>query len=108
MFDATDEAALAARGVAPGTLAAPGWEDETRGGRASRTQRFAMRLVAEGVRALKVPSYAPGARDGETNLVLFRWGVGPGATLRLVGGTAGAPSRPASGPALRPARRGRP
>jgi len=48
------------------------------------TQAFARRLIAQGCNGLLVRSFAPGAGDGDLNLVLWRWGDKAPARLTLI------------------------
>ena len=56
--DLTDPAVLAGRGIAAGDLAGA-WEAEARAGRRPAGWRLAGRLIAGGVAAIVVPSFAP-------------------------------------------------
>lgn len=82
VFDGRDGAALAGEGMDAAALAAPGWRDEMRLGRA-RTQEFAAGLMARGWHGLLVRSFAPGADARDLNLVLWTWGDAP-ARLVLI------------------------
>ncbi len=84
VFDSRDIAALAAEGLDPAALADPGWRDRMRAGRAAPTQVFAQALAAKGHAGLLVRSFAPGAREGDLNLVLWQWGDAAPARLRVV------------------------
>lgn len=88
VFDATDPAVLAARGMTAEDLAAPDWRlrmapgasrprthaghpDKARG--LAPGQALAERLIAEGYAAMLVPSYARTAQPWSRNLVLWDW-----------------------------------
>lgn len=83
VFDSRDAAALAAYGADDATLADPGWRDAMTTG-AAPGQALAERLIAEGHQGMIVRSFAPGATPGDLNLVLWTWGDGPPARLRVV------------------------
>lgn len=73
IFDSRDGAALAARGLTAGDLAATTWRDEMRGTGRSKTQAFAADLIASGFSGLLVRSFARGSTETDINLVLWRW-----------------------------------
>ena len=84
VFDARDRAALEAEGMDSAALADFGWRDQMKSAGEARTQGFARRLIGEGRNGLLVRSFAPGARQDDLNLVLWRWGDARPARLRLV------------------------
>lgn len=84
VFDATDAKILAAAGVTTEVLGDPGWREAARASGRALTQRFAGDLAASGVAALMVPSYAPGTRQNDRNLVLLRWNADKDATLTVI------------------------
>ncbi len=83
VFDARDEALLAAEGMDPAALADAAWRDQMKASGEAKTQSFARRLIANGLNGLLVRSFAGGARRTDLNLVLWRWG-GAGVRLTLV------------------------
>lgn len=84
VFDTRDTAALRAATVEPGDLSDPTWRDQMRARGEAPTQALARRLSAAGYRGLLVRSFAPGAGEGDLNLVLWTWGAADGARLALV------------------------
>lgn len=79
VFDGTDPALLAARGLTPAILAADDWRSYMATGREAPGQILARSLVDEDFAGLLVPSYARLAPPQARNLVLWRWQ--PGLTL---------------------------
>lgn len=71
--DLRTEPAHATLGVAWTDLAC-GWMVFLRSGRDAPSWKVADRLRAEGHAGMLVPSFAPGARSDQINLVLWRWG----------------------------------
>lgn len=84
VFDARDEAALAAYEVDGKTLADPTWRDQMRKTGEAATQKFARDLVSKGYYGLLVRSFAAGTNDNDLNLVLWRWGSSPPSRLDLI------------------------
>lgn len=84
IFDTRDPAALDSAGVDEGVISDPGWRDEMRVNGEAASQRLARRLVASGHHGLLVRSFAPGTGPDDLNLVLWSWGDGPPAQLRLI------------------------
>ena len=84
VFDGTDATTLAAEGMDAAGLADPGWRDQMAKTGEAKTQAFARRLAAQGYHGILVPSYAPGARHADLNLVLWSWGPQPPARLVLI------------------------
>ncbi|MBB3657923.1 RES domain-containing protein [Rhizobium sp. BK650] len=84
VFDSRDEAALAAEGMEPATMAAASWRDEMRASGEARTQAFARKLVSNGYHGLLVRSFAPAAKSDDLNLVLWRWGDTSPCRLTLI------------------------
>lgn len=76
VLDLTNPATLAAEGVAPGELACA-WQLLASAGAPVPSWRLARRLIARGVAAVLVPSFAPGAAPGERNVVFWRWSSAP-------------------------------
>ncbi len=75
VFDAQDDAALAAHSMTAAELADPTWRDRMLRGEAVPTQEFAERLIGEGFVGLLVRSFAAGTHVDDLNLVLWSWGV---------------------------------
>lgn len=84
VFDATDAAALAARGLAPADLAADDWRARMLADGRAPTQGLAERLKAAGFAGMQVRSFARGATDADLNLVLWVWGAAAPTALRVV------------------------
>jgi RES domain-containing protein len=84
IFDARDEAALAAFGMTSADLSDPSWRDQMIADGKSKTQAFAEKLIFEGYQGILVSSFAHGATDEDLNLVLWSWGRTPSASLRLI------------------------
>lgn len=82
IFDSRDLVALAAFGLTPSLLADNGWRDQMKARGKAATQEFAERLIADGFNGLLIQSFAPGARAGDLNMVLWKWG--DSAPCRLV------------------------
>jgi RES domain-containing protein len=84
IFDATDPAALAARAIAPALLLADDWRLRMTDAGGAPSQRLGQDLAAAGYAGMRVASFARGAAPGSANLVLWRWGAGRPALLRLI------------------------
>ena len=79
VFDCRDDAALRALGMDAAVLAETTWRDQMKIAGEARTQTFARQLFADGFCGLLVKSFAPGAKDDDLNIILWRWGsVAPG------------------------------
>lgn len=61
-------------GVDIALLRSPNWRDEMDDFGKSQSQELAERLIADGHAGMLVPSFAPNAASGDTNLVLWKWG----------------------------------
>lgn len=84
VFDCRDDVALRAQGMDASALADPTWRDQMKVSGEARTQTFARQLAADGFCGLLVRSFAPGATDGDLNLVLWTWGsVAPGRLILI-------------------------
>ena len=96
IFDATDQATLAAEAVDVDMLACPNWERDMLAGGVPASQALADRLIARGYCGMIVRSFAQGSGAGDRNVRL----------LALVGGAAGNGAgrgrSAAAGPARRP------
>ena len=79
LFDATDAAHLAARGIKASDLAADDWRAQMIQTEQSTSQSVAEALAVAGYAGMIVPSFAKGCAPGSRNLVLWRW-----QTLRLI------------------------
>lgn len=84
VFDGTDPVALAAVGATPALLATDDWRLRMQRDGKAPTQALAERLAAAGYVGLQVRSFAPGAKEGDLNLVLWTWGDRAPARLQLV------------------------
>ncbi len=84
IFDTGDDAALHAVGMEAAALSDSSWRDQMRTSGEARTQAFARRLIAQGYNGMLVRSFAPGATNGDINLVLWRWGTTAPARLVLI------------------------
>lgn len=84
IFDSRDEKALRGEGMDSAALADPSWRDHMKAKGEARTQAFARQLGANGYNGLLVRSFAPGANDGDLNLVVWKWGDSPPSRLILV------------------------
>lgn len=83
VFDATDPAALAARGNSLADLGDPDWRWRMNRGRPVPTQALASALIEDGYDAMRVRSFAPGAAETDETLVLWQWHRGDGRDLVL-------------------------
>lgn len=72
VLDLSDPATLAAEGIAPDDLACA-WQLLASMGAPVPSWLLARHLIAGGVAAIIVPSFAPGAPAGERNVVFWRW-----------------------------------
>ena len=75
IVDLRTDAARAAQGVALNELGC-GWLALARAGREPPSWALARRLIANGAAGLLAPSFAPGAGEEDSNLVLWRWAPG--------------------------------
>ncbi|MEN0041905.1 MAG: RES domain-containing protein [Pseudomonadota bacterium] len=80
VLDALDPQALAALQVSAAALADPAWRQAMLANPPAPTQRLAQELIEQGITAMRIPSYAPGA-NGAPNLVIWSWNE---ASLRVV------------------------
>lgn len=71
--DLRTEADRAAQGVSMDNLAC-GWMTYQRAGKEAPSWRVVDGLKAGGFAGMIVPSFAPGAREDDHNLILWRWG----------------------------------
>ena len=72
VVDLTDPAIGAELRIEAQTLACP-WEDLAARGRAPPSWELVRKLLARGVAAIVVASYAPGALPADRNVVFYRW-----------------------------------
>jgi RES domain-containing protein len=84
VFDSTDAAALKAEGIDTAALSATNWRDEMNAKGEARTQTIARSLMSNGYNGLLIRSFAPGAKEDDLNLFLWRWGGAPPARLILI------------------------
>jgi RES domain-containing protein len=71
--DLRDDTKLAAHWTTYETLSSP-WLHHQLAGKAAPSQSLAKRLQNDGCAGAIVPSFAPGARGDDFNLVLWKWG----------------------------------
>ncbi|SOD99859.1 RES family NAD+ phosphorylase [Caenispirillum bisanense] len=83
VLDLTDAATPAAAGVDPADLSCS-WEDLARRGVEPPSWRLARRLLGDGVAAVVVPSFAPGADADHVNVVFWRWGPEAPHAVRVI------------------------
>lgn len=83
VLDLTEPAPLAALGIEPTSLACS-WEANAHAGHMPPTWALAMRLTQEGIAAIRVRSFAPGAGPADINLVFWSWGDEPPHQARVV------------------------
>jgi RES domain-containing protein len=72
VLDLRDARTLSDEGIAGGDLGCT-WQLLAATGAPVPSWRLAQRLVAKGIAAVIVPSFAPGAAPGEANVVFWRW-----------------------------------
>lgn len=84
VFDAGDDAALAAYGATTDMLAADDWRLRMREEGISPSQRLAERLIADGFAGMRVRSFARGANEDDVVMVLWSWGPSLPARLTLI------------------------
>ncbi|SFQ03416.1 RES family NAD+ phosphorylase [Tranquillimonas alkanivorans] len=84
VLDATDPDELGKSGFALEDLALPDWAMQMDMKGQARSQEFAERVATQGYCGAIVPSFAPGARRGARNLVLWSWGSDLPARVRVV------------------------
>lgn len=84
IFDATDTNALHRYGLDTADLAADDWRIRMREDGKAPSQIFAEQLIADGYAGMQVRSFAKGATDADTNIVLWTWGNKLPARLTLV------------------------
>ena len=82
-LDLTDPAVLAGRGIRPDDLACP-WKDLATRGVRPPSWALADRLMADGVAAIMVPSFAAGATPADVNVVFWDWAHDPPHQVRVV------------------------
>lgn len=76
IFDATNRAQLEKHKLSADVLASTTWRDEMYATGLAQTQSIAEDLIAQGYRAIKVPSCARGAQHNDINLVIWFWNDG--------------------------------
>lgn len=77
----TGVADAAASGLDPALLGADDWQQRMDEEGVAPSQELAERLIEEGAQGLLVRSFAPNAREDDTNLVLWSWDA---TTLRVI------------------------
>lgn len=83
VLDLTDAAGRDPLGITAADLSCP-WERITSNGQVPPSWSLAQRLVADGVAAILVPSFAPGAGPADANAVFWRWSDRPPHQVRVV------------------------
>ena len=74
IFDTLDSSQRRAHGVTDDELRCPNWERAMYGGGGvPPSQAVADRLIAAGYVGMRVPSFVPGARADDVNLVFWSW-----------------------------------
>lgn len=76
VLDLTDDAERSRTGASPEILGCS-WALDMAEGREPASWRLARRLIVDDVPGVLVPSFAMGAPEGASNLVLWRWGPDP-------------------------------
>lgn len=71
--DLSDSAVRDSLGVACADLESPNWESDLHRGVEPASHRVSRELMAAGFAGAITPSFAPGARRQDRNLVLWRW-----------------------------------
>ena len=73
IVDTLDSSQRRAHAVTDDELRCPDWERTMHGGGAPPSQASADRLIEAGCVGMRVPSFAPGARADDVNLVFWSW-----------------------------------
>lgn len=81
--DLTDPATCADLGVSAAVLDCP-WEDLAARKQVPPSWTLAPRLGAAGIRAIIVPSFAPGVLPTDRNVVFWRWSAAAPCSISLV------------------------
>ncbi|MGB3722370.1 MAG: RES family NAD+ phosphorylase [Pacificimonas sp.] len=84
VFNARDAAALAKYHMTADALGDPDWRRRMIRRQAVPTQDLSEALIGDGFAAMIVPSFAAGAPDDASNMVLWRWKPPAKASLTLV------------------------
>ncbi len=84
VFDARTDSELKPYGLTKQSLAANDWREQMRLKKISDSQRFAEQLVKKGFHGMLCESYAAGATQNDTNLVLWRWNLDLQNYLRVI------------------------
>ena len=83
VLDLTDPTLRAARCIRPEDLACA-WKDLATRGLKPPSWTIMERLVAEGIAAIMVPSFAVGATEADVNVVFWDWAPGPPHQVRVI------------------------
>lgn len=73
ILDALDSTQRRAHGVTDDELRCPDWERTMYAGGVAPSQALTDRLIAAGYVGMRVPSFVPGARADDVNLVFWSW-----------------------------------
>ena len=73
IVDTLDSSQRRAHAVTDDELRCPDWERTMHGSGAPPSQALADRLIEAGCVGMRVPSFAPGARADDVNLVFWSW-----------------------------------
>ncbi|MCQ9156842.1 RES family NAD+ phosphorylase [Acidomonas methanolica] len=95
VLDLTDAAILREHRITPETLACA-WEDMADRDVTPPSWTLAHTLIAQGIAAIIVPSFAPGATRADRNVVFWRWSDALPSSLRLIDDEGRIPKGPAS------------
>ena len=84
IFDTLDSSQRRAHAVTDDELRCPNWERAMYGGGVPPSQAVADRLIAAGYVGMRVPSFVPGARADDVNLVFWSWSDRPPSRIVLI------------------------
>lgn len=83
VLDLTDSTVLTANGIERDDLGCP-WEDLATRGLTPPSWTIARTLIAQGIAAAVVPSFAPGATADDRNVVFWAWAPDPPHQVRVI------------------------